>query len=166
MSAALALPAAAKPTPVRDCLAGVCLGDAAEPSETVATVAGAQWLRKVDVCAGKVVQIAAVRFYKAPIPLPDADMRPYVVQLTRVGDQRPDVAMYDLVVEGITKLGWVAFAASEDMSVGFYSNANTPDVRKVGYIWVDSAPYGWVVAISTHHADTEQLCEKKDLEGL
>lgn len=167
MKSALALPAAAKPTPVRDCLAGVCLDDAAEPGEAVATVAGAQWLRKVDVCAGKIVQITAARFYKAPMPLADTDMRPYVVQLTELGSNRPDVVMYDFMVEGMTKLGWMPFAASEDGAVVFYTNTKTPDIRKVGYIWVSSAPnFGWVVAISAHHADAEQLCAKKDLEGL
>jgi hypothetical protein len=158
---------ATAPAPVRDCLAGVCLGDTAKSQMApVATVAGTQWLRTVDVCAGKVVQIYVVHGWAQPgfdwTDLPAAA----VTQLSAGEDGQRGLNVYNLVADGMTKLGWVRLPMDVLNNTVFFANAKTQDVRGMTFMRSGEFPQGWLVAISAMHADTDQLCAKKNLEGL
>ncbi len=164
-----AAPVAAQEVPAFDCLANVCLDTkmSTAPSDTVVVVSDHKWVRSVEVCSGRVVNIEIIAGWQQPGFTWTGVPAGAITRLIEGADGQAAADVLDQVDAAMIKKNWILASFLKEESLRIYRNENTKGTRGITFMRAqDKAPHGWVINLFSIHPQYNDLCAAKHGEGL
>jgi len=142
-----------------DCLAGVCLNDAAVPvQDSAVSLAGRTWQRTVAVCQNKVASVILnTGWYQPGIKLDG--VVPGVYTLTS-GDAGPEMmAFRNKLDASLRSQQWREVTVQGTAAVYRFAVPALAGTRILAFEKLEtSAPHVWTVSLAAIHPNSTELC--------
>jgi len=164
-----AAPVAAQEVPAFDCLANVCLDTkmSTTPPDSVVVVSDHKWVRSVEVCSGRVVNIEIIAGWQQPGFTWTGVPAGAITRLIEGADGQAAADVLDQVDAAMIKKNWILVDFNKEEAMRIYRKEGVSGIRGLTFKRAqESAPHGWVVNLFSLHPQYSELCAAKHGQGL